>query len=135
MGDTGQMCQVKEEMPATLEKIEAFIAGLGLRLPCFPAEPVGFALELLAREALVNAVAHGCRDDASRKVHCAVRLREGRMTIVVQDEGCGFDWRSLWRREAGLAQDSGRGLEIIRKYATRVRFNRSGNTVMILKRW
>ena len=135
MGNLRDMCQVKDEIAATLDNIEVFIAGLGLRLQCLPAEPIAFALELLVRESLVNAVAHGCHEDARRKVRCAIRLRDGRMTIVVRDDGCGFDWGSLWHREAGLAQASGRGLEIIRRYATRVRFNRSGNTIMILKRW
>jgi serine/threonine-protein kinase RsbW len=128
-------CQMKEEIPATLDHVERFIGGLRTRLQCLSDETARFAVELLLREALVNAVSHGCCGNGNRRVHCALRLRERRLTIVVRDDGCGFDWQTWQSREAGLAQASGRGLEIIRRYATRVRFNRAGNTVAILKRW
>ena len=92
-----------------------------------------FAAELLMREAVTNAVVHGCGGDRSRHVFCRVRLKGRKLTIVVADNGGGFDWRAAWSRSAGLSDPSGRGIEILRRYSTRVRFNRSGNTVVIFK--
>jgi anti-sigma regulatory factor (Ser/Thr protein kinase) len=89
----------------------------------------------LLREALTNAVVHGCRSDPSRIVECAVRLRARSLTIAVVDDGDGFDWRSALRREAGTESCSGRGFEIFRKYATRFRFNGAGNVTTILRRF
>ncbi len=57
------------------------------------------------------------------------------------DDGDGFDWRAvLQRRKENTATTaataaSGRGLEILLRYATRVRFNEKGNAVTIVKRF
>jgi anti-sigma regulatory factor (Ser/Thr protein kinase) len=135
MAQKRKMCQLKVEIPATASHVEAFVAGLRARLECLSDDTARFAAELLLRESLANAVSHGCRENVSRNVQCALRIRERALTIVVRDDGGGFDWHTRQGREAGPAQASGRGLEIIRRYATRVRFNRCGNTVSILKRW
>jgi anti-sigma regulatory factor (Ser/Thr protein kinase) len=135
MAGRRKMCQLKVEIPATASHVEAFLAGLRARLECFSDDTARFAAELLLRESLANAVSHGCRESANRKVQCALRLRERALTLVVRDDGCGFDWQTWQRRETRPAQASGRGLEIIRRYATRVRFNHCGNTITILKRW
>ena len=42
-----------------------------------------FAVELLAREALSNAVRHGCREDARLKVRCRFRL--GRLRAILEE--------------------------------------------------
>lgn len=95
-----------------------------------------FCCELLLREALANAVKHGGngREKAGELV-CIVRPKPGRVLIWVQDQGPGFDWRRIYHRESDPEQPGGRGMEIYRKYATRVRFNSSGNGVALLKRW
>src|SRR5262249_40812758 len=48
--------------------------------------------ELALEEALVNAIIHGCGNDASKLVECSVTSSDsGQVTIVVRDPGPGFD--------------------------------------------
>jgi anti-sigma regulatory factor (Ser/Thr protein kinase) len=135
MSDSSRFtCELRAVLPATLEAVEEFFIefrrrarGLLDRVDCFAAE-------LLVREALTNAVVHGCHADAARQIRCSLRLRSRRLLIVVADDGDGFDWRTAWRKTAVFPDCSGRGIEILRKYASRVRFSERGNVVTMLKR-
>ena len=123
------------ELPATLDAVEkicrdfhhwCLAACKGLN--CFSAE-------LLLREALTNSVLHGCLGDAGKRISCAIRAKEDRLVIAIRDEGEGFDWRSVWNRRTDPSAVHGRGIEILRRYASLVRFSRTGNSVMIVKRY
>lgn len=92
----------------------------------------GFAVELLLREALANAVANGANGaEGATEVTCIVRWRQPRLTIAVRDEGPGFDWRRQLAREMDVEAESGRGLVLYRLYAKRFRFNEAGNVVIL----
>jgi len=120
---------------ATLESAEdlilAFRREVEGRTPRFER----FTAELLLREAVGNAVVHGCNCDAGKQVHCAIRLRGSRLIIAVWDEGQGFDWRALWQRASQPDDVSGRGIEILRQFATRVRFSKKGNAITIARKF
>lgn len=93
---------------------------------------VGFGMELVLRECLNNAILHGNRRDAAKRVYLGLRSRPPWILLQVADEGPGFDWRAMRRR--GLPQDdstNGRGLCIAQVYARRVRFNASGNQISL----
>jgi anti-sigma regulatory factor (Ser/Thr protein kinase) len=125
---------LKATPPPTLEAIDAFVADF--RVGGYAGnEDELFVAELLLREALLNAVEHGCQGRPLGCIHCAVRWRSKRLTIAVSDDGDGFDWHAAWNRLADPLGSSGRGIGILRKYASAVRFNKKGNTVTILKRF
>jgi anti-sigma regulatory factor (Ser/Thr protein kinase) len=49
-------------------------------------------VEIALREALATAVLHGNKRDIHKKVHVSCRIHSGKeLSIVVQDEGNGFD--------------------------------------------
>ena len=121
--------------PAALAAMEAVAVSVRERLGGFGLSPGdAFAAELLLREALSNAVIHGSHTDETRHVRCAVRIKPDRLLIVVRNEGEGFDWRSVRGRKAAESAISGRGLALFDEYADRVRFNRSGTRITLLKR-
>ena len=126
-------CELRMTLPATLEAVEEFFVEFHRRSQAMMARANCFAAELLVREALTNAVVHGCGSDPRKRVHCSLRLRRGRLLIAVADEGGGFDWRAARCASAGLSDDSGRGMEILRRYANHVRFNDKGNLVTIIR--
>lgn len=128
-------CEMRAVLPATLEAIEGFFAEFRLQNRRLTTRAHAFGGELLLREALTNAVVHGCQEDPSRQVRCILRLGHGRLTIAVEDDGEGFDWRAATQRRTDDGKTSGRGMEILRAYSTRVRFNARGNSVAILKRF
>lgn len=128
-------CEWRTVLPATLDAVEEFFVEFRRRSAVVKDPSHCFAAELLIREALTNAVVHGCRCDPGKRVHCWLRFRDRTMLIAVQDEGCGFDWRSARNSAAEISSSSGRGMEILRIYADRVRFNDRGTRVTIIKRF
>lgn len=91
-----------------------------------------FTLDLLLREFLNNAVLHGNCQAANKRVRVAVRVGRTRIVVRIEDEGVGFDWRAMAKRApADELATSGRGLGIGALYAQRLRFNRTGNQVVL----
>src|SRR5579863_9910653 len=88
-------CEMRMALPATLQAIEEFFVDFRQRSRALSGRVDCFAAELLVREALTNAVVHGCHADPGKQVRCALRLTGTRLLIVVADDGEGFDWRSV----------------------------------------
>ena len=70
------------------------------------------------RECMVNAVVHGNRYNARKKVHVMIQRTSDRLAIVIQDEGEGFDMADLPDPLANenLLRHSGRGLLLIQAF-------------------
>jgi len=127
-------CEMRTRMPASMDAIEEFFRDLRGNHSRLLDHADSFAVELLIREALTNAVVHGCRTDPARQVRCILRLKLGRLLIAIEDDGAGFDWRAARRHAAALSDCSGRGTGILQSYASHVRYNNRGNLVAIAKR-
>jgi serine/threonine-protein kinase RsbW len=70
------------------------------------------------RECMVNAVVHGNRYNARKKVRLTITRAPDRLAIVIADEGEGFDLDSLPDPLANenLLRHSGRGLLLIQAF-------------------
>ena len=70
------------------------------------------------RECMVNAVVHGNRYNARKKVHVVISRTADSLTVVIQDEGDGFDMATLPDPLANenLLRHSGRGLLLIQAF-------------------
>jgi serine/threonine-protein kinase RsbW len=88
-----------------------------------------FAVDLLLREFLNNAILHGNRSDTRKRVQAAVRVGRKWIVMWIADEGPGFDWRAKRLVPADDDAASGRGLAIGALYAQRLKYNRAGNQV------
>ncbi|MDP8990771.1 MAG: ATP-binding protein [Acidobacteriota bacterium] len=75
---------------------------------------VGIAL----RECMVNAVVHGNRYNSRKKVHLKVIRTAASLTIVIGDEGEGFDPTAVPDPLAGenLLRGSGRGVMLMQAF-------------------
>src|SRR5947209_6637430 len=95
-----------------------------------------FAVRLALEEALVNAVKHGNRSDPTKCVWASWHVGSHRVLAEIEDEGDGFNPRAVPDPCApeNLERSGGRGLFLIRKFMTWVRFNRRGNRVIMCKR-
>jgi serine/threonine-protein kinase RsbW len=96
--------------------------------------PIGMAV----RECLVNAVVHGNRYNQRKKVHLAVIRGSDRITIVVGDEGDGFEMQAVPDplAEENLLRQSGRGLLLMRAFLDELEVRRrqpSGTEVRMVK--
>jgi len=122
-------------LPASLNAVEEFFRSFR-RQHGFVSRPgESFVAELLLREALINAVVHGCGRDGKQQIYCRIRRRGANLTFLVRDGGEGFDWRKWHGRDSAATAESGRGIEIFRRYANRYRYNKSGNCLTIWKRF
>jgi len=94
-----------------------------------------FALRLAVEEALSNAFRHGHRDlEPDADIGLAWEASPERITIVVEDQGPGFDPETLPdpTAEENIEKPSGRGLLLIRAYMSRIDFNDTGNRVTMV---
>ena len=131
-------CELRANLPRTLEGVEGFCFQFRSWYSETRCAAEVFAMELLLREALANAVAHGGRpahqESFPGTVLCVLRSSEARLLIAVRDSGSGFDWRSASRLPIPEnTRACGRGIAIYYRYADRVRFNERGNGVTLVK--
>jgi len=75
-------------------------------------------------EAVNNAMVHGNKLDAKKKVKIRFYTSSRYLRLIVQDEGRGFSPESVSdpRQNENLLKTSGRGILIIRHLMDRVRF-------------
>jgi serine/threonine-protein kinase RsbW len=106
-------------MDSTLDSVDAAEESV-LRV----AEAIGFQeddlhqIGMAVRECMVNAVVHGNRYNQRKKVHLEVMKAAERLTVVIGDEGQGFDPKDLPDplAEENLLRQSGRGLLLIQAF-------------------
>ncbi|HMF13900.1 MAG TPA: ATP-binding protein [Gemmataceae bacterium] len=99
------------------------------------AEKDVFGLRLALEEALVNAIKHGHRYDPSKRVAVRYCFQADCVLVEVEDQGPGFDPVAVPdpTDPENRERASGRGLFLMRAYASWVRHNRRGNCVRLCK--
>jgi anti-sigma regulatory factor (Ser/Thr protein kinase) len=125
----------RAEIPASLNSIEQFCREFRTWRASACAEVCAFDAELLLREGLTNSVVHGCAEDPAKRIWCVLRVKPGRLLIAIRDTGDGFDWRAASNRQTDVWEIHSRGLEIFKAYASSVRFNAKGNSLVIVKQF
>lgn len=90
------------------------------------------------REAVANAMRHGNHEDPTLKVTIDCSISPQRVAIAVADEGDGFNPESIPdpTDAANLLRPCGRGIFYMRKFMTRVEFDRTatGGTLVLMER-
>lgn len=98
-----------------------------------------FQIGMAVREGMVNAVVHGNRYSEEKRVRLTVTSEPGRLVIRIEDEGEGFDLKSVPdpTAEENLLRQSGRGLLLIRSFVDEVRteaLRNHGTALELIKR-
>ena len=94
-------------------------------------------IEIAVLEALANAVIHGNGENPDKQVHLSCRFSmNGEVSIVVRDEGEGFDSRAVPdpTEPQKLLLTHGRGLHLMRTLMDEVSFEENGTVVRMRKR-
>jgi serine/threonine-protein kinase RsbW len=109
------------------------------------AEEAGFAdddlmkIGMAVRESMVNAVVHGNRYNANKKVRLSVSVSEETLTIKIADQGESFAFENLPDPLApeNLMRTSGRGIFLIRSFMDEFDIKRveSGGTEVTLVKY
>jgi serine/threonine-protein kinase RsbW len=120
--------------PSAISPVVAGIMEIARRMDCIAGKEL--EIETALREALANAITHGCRSDRSKKVQCSVACDEDRsLVILVRDPGLGFDPRRVPKptRIQNLYSSHGRGIYLINELMDEVRFERGGSQIVMRK--
>ncbi|MBN1850802.1 MAG: ATP-binding protein [Deltaproteobacteria bacterium] len=118
-----------ENVDRTTRKIEQFLSHAGIKDPS-----QSFDIVLGMREALNNAVTHGSKKDLKKTVCLTLRMKGDVLIMEVEDEGDGFDWKRCMEKGLPFKEESGRGLAIMKRFFTSMRYNRKGNKLIMEKR-
>jgi len=138
--ESGATVRVDEMLDSALESVDS-AEETALNV----ARDIGFAPEELdglgmaVREAMVNAVVHGNRYNANKRVRFRVLQAFDGIQVEITDEGEGFDPDAVPDplKEENLLQQSGRGLLLIRAFVDEFEIQRAhprGMRAMLLKR-
>ena len=95
-----------------------------------------FEIETGLREALANAVVHGCKSDPTKEIQLVVACDENKaMLIIVRDPGGGFDPAKIPSPLVGqcLYSEHGRGIFLINELMDEVRYERGGTEIHMRK--
>jgi serine/threonine-protein kinase RsbW len=95
-----------------------------------------FAIKLSLEEAVINAMKHGNKLDPAKNIHIEARVNPVEAEITIEDEGPGFDRRSVPdpTAEENLEKCSGRGILLIEAYMNSVEWSREGRRLRMVKR-
>jgi len=108
---------VERLMESTLESVDsAEELAVGLAERAGVDEDDLMKIGMAVRESMVNAVVHGNRYNANKKIRFTVTANSEHFTVRIADEGEGFDFTALPDPLApeNLMKTSGRGIFLIR---------------------
>ena len=120
--------------PTGISPVVEGIMEMARRMECAAGKE--FEIETALREALANAILHGCNNDPTKRVQCVVSCDEEHgLLIVVRDPGPGFDPVKLADPLHGenVYSHHGRGIFLINQLMDEVRFERNGTEIHMRK--
>ncbi|GFK95181.1 hypothetical protein NNJEOMEG_03039 [Fundidesulfovibrio magnetotacticus] len=126
-GPSEHPAALRMSVPASLAAIDLAVEEVRRRLQASAPEADLFPALTALREALLNAVVHGCRQDPALAVDLELNVDGNEAIILVTDPGPGFDWRERPPTMPPAGSTSGRGRCIMNLYALAVRYNEAGN--------
>ena len=117
--EAAEVRTVEKLLDSTLESVD-----LAEEAVLNTAQKLGFdeddmhRIGMSVRECMVNAVVHGNRYNARKKVRLTISHTPGRLEVVIADEGEGFDMTALPDplADENLMRHSGRGLLLIQAF-------------------
>ncbi len=109
--------------PELLPELEKFIVELATRSNLRDEKLNNLALSF--SEAASNSVVHGNKLDKNKKVKIIVKVNDEKMTVIIKDEGKGFDIKTIPdpTKPENILKDSGRGIHIMRSFLDDLRYN------------
>lgn len=121
------------DLRASFSEIDRFCKEVTVILNQLGQQKYIFSVQLLLREALMNAIVHGNRSANVNDIHALFLIDDNCFMIEVEDFGPGFDWRQGPGDVSESLDESGRGQWIMNAYASKVEYNDEGNKITIKK--
>jgi serine/threonine-protein kinase RsbW len=115
--------------PGNVDKVSSLVEILASKFRLAPDTYGNILISLT--EAVNNAIIHGNRQDESKMVEVRTETRNGRLAILVRDEGRGFDYSNVPdpTTPERVCECGGRGVFLMRQLSDKCRFHDNGRTV------
>jgi serine/threonine-protein kinase RsbW len=133
---SGPCLEVARSLPSEVAAISPFVDKLMVltrKCGCIPDGDID--VEIALREALANAIIHGNHENPQKHVYVHCRCGPGEVSVVVKDEGRGFDVGKVPDPTApenrGLVH--GRGIYLMRALMDEVSFEEGGIVLYMRK--
>jgi len=120
--------------PGSISVVVNAVLAIAAEMKCAAGKE--FEIETALREALANAIRHGCGNDRTKQVQCCVACDQSRgMILVVRDPGQGFEPASIPSPVVGqnLYSEHGRGIYLINQLMDQVSYERGGTEIHMRK--
>lgn len=120
-----------KSQPANIVLIEPFIEEVRKRLNI--ADDMYGNILVCITEAVNNAILHGNKADADKNVVISIQRENNKLTCLIKDEGCGFDFTNLPDPTApeNIENVGGRGIFLMKHLSDLVVFSNDGSKVEI----
>jgi serine/threonine-protein kinase RsbW len=129
---------LRNTLPSDVDIISPFVEQLMRFISRFRAAGGNdIEIEVALREALVNAIVHGNKEDPNKLVYVKCRCtRDGEVSITVEDEGNGFEHEAVPDPTSldNQLRTNGRGIHLIRTLMDEVDFEEGGSVLHMRKR-
>jgi serine/threonine-protein kinase RsbW len=130
--------ELQQSLPSQIQALSPFVDQLMRFIQTFrSADGSEINIEVALREALANAVIHGNGEDSSKRVHVTCRCyMDGEVSIIVRDEGQGFDSNTVpdpTLPENRLSRH-GRGIYLMKTLMDEISFEEGGSVVQMQKK-
>jgi serine/threonine-protein kinase RsbW len=88
-------------------------------------------LSIAVTEAVGNAIVHGNKEDAKKKVTLEFDLKKNEINVTVKDEGKGFDPDTISNplEPENIMKESGRGIFILSSLMDKVKYSENGSKI------
>lgn len=92
-------------------------------------------MKLCISEAFSNALIHGNNLDPSKRVMLTLFVNAKEVRADIEDEGQGASSKIQSRQKPSIADENGRGVDLIQRYASRVIMDESASGGLLLCMW
>lgn len=133
----GPFVELQQSMPSQVDAITPLVSQLMLFISKFRhPDQSELDIEIALREAMVNAVIHGNRENPEKRVHVACRCdTAGQVEIIVRDQGDGFDKKAIAdpTSPGNVLNTHGRGIYLMEALMDESWFEEGGTVVRMRK--
>ncbi|MCX7749426.1 MAG: ATP-binding protein [Clostridia bacterium] len=102
-----------------------------------------FELKVILNELMINAIKHGNKEDASKTVKVDFGVFKDRYVFfIIEDEGLGYNYECICENNKNRQdfcdlpdmKETGRGILIVKNLCEKMKFNKRGNKVIVVKK-
>ena len=91
------------------------------------------AMQIAFEEALTNAIVHGNNNDYNKNVNISFNIKQNMLEISIEDEGSGFNYKSIKINNDDVYSKNGRGILLISLYTDSFHFEDYGRKIVMNK--